>query len=139
MRARVQMDYTNIDDSDLRGDTLADYLVAIDADFEIRDGERLIFAEPSFPVVELARSLASWIGTDERGDFVFDSMSSDESGLVTITRGSAGWHFSSTFTPEVVSSDVDSSELGACIHEFIDHVATDLTDRGHDADRILRG
>lgn len=135
----MKMNYTNIDDSDLRGDTLADYLIAIDADFEILDGDRIIYSEPMFPVVELARSLSSWIVMGERGNFAFDSLSSDESGLVTITRGGAGWHFSSMLTPELVSSEVDMSEVEACIQEFIHHVAADLGERGHDADRLLRG
>ena len=92
-----------------------------------------------FPVAELARSLASWIAVGERDDFAFESLSFEESGVVTINRQSTGWRFSSVFTPEVVSSGVDPSELEVCIHEFIDQVATDLTERGHDADRILRG
>jgi hypothetical protein len=135
----MQMSYTNFDDGDLRGDTLADYLIAIDADFEIRDGDRIIYDEPEFPVVELARSLSSWMASNEYDDFAFDSLSSDESGLVTITRGATGWRLSSVFTPELVSSEMNLSELEACIQGFVDHVATDLTGRGHDADRILRG
>ena len=135
----MQMNYTNIDDSDLRGDTLADYLIAIDADFEIRDRGRTIYDEPKFPVVELARSLSSWMTSGERVDFEFDSLSSDESGLVRITRGATGWRLSSVFTPDVVSSEVDLPELDTCIHEFIDHVAADLAERGHDVDRLLRG
>lgn len=134
----MQMNYTNIDDSDLRGDTLADYLIAIDADFEIRDGNRIIYDEPKFPVVELARSLSSWMTAGARVDFEFESLSSDELGLVRINRGATGWRLSSVFTPNVVSSEVDLLELDACIHEFINQVAADLTERGHDADRILR-
>lgn len=135
----MQMTLTNFDDSDLRGSTLGDYLIAIDADLEIRDGDRIVYAEPKFPVVELARSLTSWMNVRERADFAFESMSFEESGVVTIARTGTGWHFSSAFTSEVMSSDVDLSELEDCIQEFIDQVATDLTQRGHDADRILRG
>lgn len=130
---------SDIDDRDLRGSTLADYLIAIDADFEIREGDRIIYAEPRFPVVELARSLASWMTDGERDDFAFESLSFEESGVVTITRTRVGWRLSSIFTPEVVSSDIYNSELDACIQEFIDRAATYLTERGHDADRILRG
>ncbi|WP_369372663.1 hypothetical protein AB1046_04280 [Promicromonospora sp. Populi] len=135
----MQLVYANFDDSDLRGRTLADYLIAIDADFEIRDQDRTVYNEPKFPVVELARALIAWLEADFHADFVFESLSSDEPGLVAITRENSGWRFSSASTPEVVSAEVDQLDVQSCIRDFIDRVATDLTARGHDADTILRG
>jgi hypothetical protein len=107
---------SDIDDRDLRGSTLADYLIAIDADLEIREDGRIIYAEPTFPVVELARSLASWIAIGERENFVFESLSFEESGVVTIARARDGWCLSSVFTPDVVSSEIDDSELASSRH-----------------------
>lgn len=87
---RLQVTYANFADSDLRGELLADYLIAIDADFEIREGDRIIYAEPTFPVVELARSLVSWMIVGRRDEFAFESLSFEESGAVTITQAGTG-------------------------------------------------
>ena len=50
--------YENLSAADLRGSTLADYLIAIEADFRMLDGETVIYEEPYFPVIELARALS---------------------------------------------------------------------------------
>lgn len=132
------MKYTNMDISDLRGSLLADLLIAIDADFEVRAEGRVIYEEPAFPVVELARSLAVWAATEDHDDFIFESLTADEPGIVMIRREGGGWVVSSAFTPEVVSAVADWVDVSACIAEFIGRVTAELRQRGVDADRIFR-
>lgn len=133
----MRIDFANIDFSDLHGDLLADYLIAIDADLKIVDGSRTIFEEPDFPVVELARSLASWLDEASGDDFEFVSQSTDERGIVTIAREADDWLIFSSFTPELRSSGLRWVELAQCVREFIDAVRAELTVRGLSADRIV--
>jgi hypothetical protein len=59
----VEIKYSGIDLGDLRVNTLADFLVNIEADIEVVDHDRIIYQELSFPVVELARELVAWTGS----------------------------------------------------------------------------
>lgn len=133
------MTYSNLNSGDLRGLTVADYLISIEADFQICDGSLVVYEEPFFPVVELARSLHIWVLRGEGRDFVLDSLSFEEPGAVTIVRGDSGWVFGSMFTPEVSSSEVGWSEVQECIVEFETRVWTDLAALGIEMDRVLRG
>ncbi|MDQ1294262.1 MAG: hypothetical protein QG608_2145 [Actinomycetota bacterium] len=111
----MRISYTNIDFCDLRGDLIADYLIAVDADLRIMEGDRTIYEEPDFPVVELARSLLGWLDTMGPGTFEFVSLSADESGLVTISPESGGWRLYSSFTPDVRSSVLQWPALAECV------------------------
>lgn len=53
----MKLGYSSISFDDLRGDTVADYVIAVEADFEVSDEGRVIYAEPSFPFVELVTAL----------------------------------------------------------------------------------
>src|SRR5688572_7343902 len=95
--------YGRLNTSDLRGTTQADYLISIDADLQILDGARCVFEEPSFPVLELARSLSQWLSEPARSDFAFESMSYEEVGAVTVRASQGGWIFGSVFEPTASS------------------------------------
>lgn len=135
----MMLAYTNFDDADLQGSTLADYLVAVEAEFRIVDGSRTIYEEPHFPVAELARSLSQWLRDGAGRSFIFDSMSFEELGVVTVSRTELGWKFSSIFTPTLASSYLSWPEVEECVRGFIDQVERDLIERGHDAGMVLRG
>ncbi|MGW2092986.1 DUF7878 domain-containing protein [Promicromonospora sukumoe] len=79
--------------------TGAEILVDVEADFSVREGSALIFAERAFPVAELARELELWCPeTDEpRDDFLFDSMSYDVPGAVRIIDTGSGWTIGSRY------------------------------------------
>ena len=55
------MTYDQVNTYKLRGATQADYLLAFDADVRVLLGDETIYDEPSFAVVELARSLQVWL------------------------------------------------------------------------------
>jgi hypothetical protein len=124
----MRMLYREIGASDLRGSTIADYLVNIEAFFEVVDGREVIYSEMDFPVDELARELTRWvqIGEMRAPDFSFSSLSFEEPGAITVARGQSGWRVGSIFTPDMESAPVSWSELTACIGEFVESVRKDV-------------
>ncbi|MEW2029579.1 hypothetical protein AB0901_03500 [Streptomyces roseifaciens] len=123
---------------DLQGETLSDFLVNLEADFEVIDGSEVIYSEPSFPVVELARELARWIpqGEAQASDFWFSSLSFEDAGAVRILRREAGWTVGSVFMPETQSTPISWGELLVCIEEFLASVRRDVTELGLSLDLV---
>ncbi|MGW4442601.1 DUF7878 domain-containing protein [Streptomyces sp. NPDC004682] len=103
-------------------------LVDLEADFTVRDGERVVMEEGLFPVAELARELVGWLRGDEaeRGDFAFASMSYDEVGAVRIVRGDGGWRVGGVYDPGVWSAPVGSDVLDRALRGFVDGVREDI-------------
>ncbi|MEV4263613.1 hypothetical protein [Kribbella sp. NPDC049584] len=130
--------YGKLDVSELQATTQADVLVAVDAGFRVVDGDRVVYEEPSFPVVELAWSLLRWLDQPARGDFVFDSMSFEELGALTVRRQGAGWVFGSVFVPDIASDPVSWGEVERSVRAFTRRVTADLSAVGLDATDVLR-
>lgn len=128
----MRLVYRDINANDLRGATVADYLVNIEALFEVVDGRKVIYSEPYFPVAELARELARWLplGESPAPDFYFTSLSFEDPGAVMILRGEAGWTVGTMFTPEVKSSPLPWDGLATCIGGFISDVRRDVLGLG---------
>lgn len=135
----MNIDYSQFDVGELRGETLADYLIHIETYLVIRDGRRAIYEEPYFPVVELARQLAAWLEEPSRGDFVFDSLSFEEPGAVIVSQTPGGWTFGSRLTPEVTSPEYPWSVVESCGREFVHRVRSELLARGFDVKQIVPG
>ncbi|MQS09755.1 DUF7878 domain-containing protein [Streptomyces alkaliphilus] len=134
----MRLEYREVNADDLVGSTVADYLVNIEAFFEVLDGGDTIYAEPCFPVTELARELFRWVSLEEEptSDFYFSSLSFGEVGALTMSRELDGWVVSSIFTPEVKSSPRSWSELHSRIGEFIENVYRDVLRLGVSPDLI---
>ncbi|GAA1593693.1 hypothetical protein GCM10009789_54670 [Kribbella sancticallisti] len=130
--------YTNLNADDLRGSTVADYLISIEADFAILDDDLTVYEEPYFPVVELARSLHIWAVRGETHDFVFESLSFEEPGAVTIVRRESGWVFGSMFAPKVTSSVIEWRDVQECVAAFEAKIRKDLARLSIDPDRVFR-
>lgn len=79
--------------------TGAEVLLDVEADFAVQDGGRVVFAEPSFPVAELAWALGRWVPAqgEPADDFRFDSMAYDVPGAVQIIGTEDGWTIGSCF------------------------------------------
>lgn len=135
----MRLNYENFNADDLRGSTLADYLVNVEADFEIAEGSNIIYAEPAFPVAELARELIQWLSAakQEAEDFCLASLSFEDPGAVRILYGPEGWLVGSALTPEKVSSPQSWQDLTAAIDEFIGQVRSDLGRLEVNADFVL--
>jgi hypothetical protein len=134
----MEMTYDRLNADDLMGATRTDYLVAIDAQFRLVDGDVTIYDEPAFPVVELARSLLIWLEDPGREDFEFDSMSYEEVGSVAIRQVATGWEFGSIFASGTVATPVEWAEVVRCCGNFIARVRVDLVTLGLDPDKVLR-
>ena len=61
---------------------------------------RIQFSETQFPVVELALQLERWLGhvAEVPSEFVYTSLESEIPGIIRISSGQQGWHFSSAFS-----------------------------------------
>lgn len=107
-------------------------LVDIEADLVIRDGDRVVLAEEQFPVAELARALVGWLrrSDGERGDFVFDSMSYPEPGVVRMVESAEGWRGGSVFEPDAWTSPVTWDVLAAELGRFVAAVRGDVAEIG---------
>ena len=134
----VLITYDVLNSSDLRGTTPADYLVSLEATLRILDGEVKVYEEPAFPVVELARSLRSWLDDPERSDFEFESMSFEELGSVAIQRSSCWWVISSVFEPTGASSRRGWAVVRTAVESFINRVENDLIALGAEPTEVLR-
>lgn len=134
----MEMSYDRLKTDELRGSTQADYLIAIDADFRVLAGGEIVFSEPSFPVVELARSLLIWLGNSDRGDFEFDSMSFEEVGSIAFRLAPAGWTFGSVFRPSASTVPLSWAEIDSCCRRFIARVKVDLVALSLDPGEVLR-
>ncbi|GAA2223768.1 hypothetical protein GCM10010413_16480 [Promicromonospora sukumoe] len=79
--------------------TGAEVLLDVEADFSVREGAAVVFAERAFPVAELARALELWApeSDEPRHDFSFDSMSYDVPGAVRIVDTGSGWTIGSRY------------------------------------------
>lgn len=132
------MTYERLKMDELRGTSQADYLVSLDADFQIRQGDAVLYQEPYVPVVELARSLLIWLDDVRRGDFQFESMSFDEVGSVTIRRTPLGWVFDSVFSAGGSSTPVGWAEVDRCSRERVARVEGDLLALGLRPDEVIK-
>lgn len=133
----MRIEYTDLDFTDLRGETLADHLISVEASLFIRDGLEVVYEEPCFPVVELARSMSAWLEAQPDADFVFESLSFESPGAVTLIRSSNGWVIGSRLTPHLRSSSRGWLTVERCVTDFIASVRTDLLKKRLDADKIV--
>ncbi len=126
--------YTNFTTRDLRGSSLGELLVNIEADLTISDGDRIVYSEPLLPVAELAMELAAWIRQqkDDREDFSFDSISLEESGSVRIRASQGKWVIGSVFEPDAWTRPIGDEALAAEIGRFFAGVRADVAAAGID-------
>ncbi|MHA7132604.1 DUF7878 domain-containing protein [Oerskovia turbata] len=134
----VEMFYDLLSTDELRGTTQADYLIVLDACLLLRVGGVVVFEEPGFPVVELARSLRAWLADSTECDFEFQSMSCEETGAIRIWRTEAGWVFGSVFVAGALTAPTDRSGVEGCCRRFVAKVELDLEELGIDPAEVLR-
>lgn len=133
----MELSYDNLDTRDLRGSTLADFLIAIDADLRFVVDNEVVLEEPGFPVVELARTLKAWLTDPEPREFEFESMSYEERGSLRIKGGEGGWVVGSILDPAVSIGPLVWHEVVAICQRLVSRVESDLADLGLDVEFIL--
>jgi hypothetical protein len=100
-----------------------DLLLGVEATFAIAVGGRLIYTEPSFPIVELRAALEDWLTSGPHVDFEFESMEADEPDLVWIRRQlSGGWRAGSAFQDDIAPDELTWAEVSSGCRDFIDAV-----------------
>ncbi|MFG2823762.1 hypothetical protein ACGFX4_30600 [Kitasatospora sp. NPDC048365] len=118
---------------------LAVLLLDVEADLELRDGDRTVWSERAFPVAELARTLSSWLSLPdrERADFAFDSMAYDAPGAVRIAPEADGWRVGSVHAPGSWTTPMEWAALRAGLVEFVEAVRTGVAELGVDPDLVV--
>lgn len=125
----MEFTYSEMTLDGVRGTDVIDYLLDVEQDFSILDGDEVVYSEVMFPVVELAWDLVPWIADPQGQEFLFDSMCS-EPGLVAILPCDDGWTVGSVLEPRVMSRVLPWSEVQDCVHRFIACVEADLAHLG---------
>ena len=129
--------YEDLDSQEVHGKALVDYLVSVEATLLISVDAVVIYQESNFPVVELARSLRTWLSDPDRGDFEFDSMSFEEVGSVFIRKAGPRWVVGSVFLPSVLSSPLLWAEIQRSVAAFVRMVEGGLAGLGVDPREVL--
>jgi hypothetical protein len=106
-----------------------DLLLGVVATFEIRVDGRLLFSEVLFPIVELCVAMKRWSAAAMASSeaFEFESMDSDEVGLVWFRPEGDGWRVG-TLNQEYPEARVwTTPEVREMVEEFVEEVEDWLT------------
>ncbi len=98
-----------------------DLLLGVIATFEVRVGDRLLYREEMFPIVELCVALRQWRrdSLPRRQAFVFQSLESDEAGLVWIRPDDGGWRVGSIHQEYPELRRWSDDEIGRSLNDFV--------------------
>jgi len=114
----------NIDPPGLEIDDFRQVLVNIDGEVEIViDGTAVFAEEINFP--ELWHALNAWKGGGYEGDFSFDSMDFEETGIVRFERSGDGYLFASCFGKSRPEAVLEPEAVDAFVTQF-DTVCTGI-------------
>ncbi|MHB8289712.1 MAG: DUF7878 domain-containing protein [Acidimicrobiales bacterium] len=120
--------------------TRYDLLLGIIATFEIQVGDRLLYSEVMFPIVELCVALKRWMAEAMtiREPFEFQSMESEEPGLVWIRPQDGGWRIGAVDQEYLEMATWSDDQIVAVAGKYIDDVRGWLLDAlGVDLERVL--
>ncbi|EHR62593.1 DUF7878 domain-containing protein [Saccharomonospora cyanea] len=122
----IRIRYTGLTTADLNPEwtALGELFVHVEADISIWDGERELYSEILFPVLELASRVHDWTRVDsvDREDFELDSLSFEETGVVRIVRFGPGWSLGSVHEPGRWSGRYSLEEVDAAVLPFVRRV-----------------
>lgn len=98
----------------------------------LKHDDAVILDEPLFPIVELGRDLARWLGTSRRESYRFDSMSFEEPGSIRVSQVDSGWVICSDLAdPDGIVPETWNS-VRLSIEQFVNEVAGKLEEAGWD-------
>lgn len=120
----------------------ADAYIGVTGRLELVADGKTIYDEDDFPVLELGAELGDWLrtGLGQGCDFIFDSMSTPESGWIWIRRFGTGWRVGSlhqAMSDPAVHGDSDIQRAVELYLESLRRVAA--SDLGADISHYLEG
>jgi hypothetical protein len=101
-----------------------DLLLGVVGTLRLLTWDKLLYEEPMFPIVELRVQLATWLQTGFHNNraFEFQSMESDEAGLVWIRRQNDGWRIGAKHQVRVETRVFSDDQIKSASCRFIDTV-----------------
>lgn len=96
--------------------------LGVEATLALSIGDRLIYTEPMFPIVELRQAISAWMPTLST-DFEFISMESDEPGLIWFRRQPSGlWRAGSIHQDDIAIQELDTADVFDGCADFVQRV-----------------
>lgn len=100
-----------------------DIELGVVASLTISVDDRQVYREVLFPVIELRLALARWLVSGSIEDFEFESMESDEIGLVWLRRQpSGGWRVGSVHQDRPEVAELTLSDVASAVQQLSDLV-----------------
>ena len=131
----------------LDGDALAtdwDLLLRIVADFSIvlHAAPIPLYREDEFCVVEFAMQITRWLGAIQSGpaEFSYDSVESDEKGLVSIRQEQDGWRVTALNQDYVEQRPIPIEDIQTAINGFVSTLTKQVQAKfGRDISHLVSG
>jgi hypothetical protein len=99
-----------------------DLALGVEAMLALIVGDRLIYTEPMFPIVELRQALSIWMPTTS-SDFEFISMESDEPGLIWFRGQPSGlWRAGSIHQDDIATQELHTADVLDACADFVARV-----------------
>lgn len=106
-------------------------LLGIVGRFSVLVGPKTLYEEVEFCLVEFAMDVSEWLikvpTTNE--DFVYESLESDEIGLVWIKSGTSGWHVGSIHQNYQETKSFNIDEIRMAINHYLHKLKRELYDK----------
>ena len=99
-----------------------DLLLGVVATLTVSIASKIVYTEPMFPIVELRVALERWLRDCSvlASDFEFESMESDDVGLVWIRRQASGnWRAGSVHQDDLAPDEMSFEDVAHACHAFI--------------------
>jgi hypothetical protein len=138
----LRFERLRLDGNDLRTDW--DLLLRLVADFSIviPHVPFPLYRGEEFCVVEFAMQMTQWLADIDRDprDFSYDSMESDEAGLVSIRKREHGWALAALNQDYVEDRQFSLEEIRDAVSSFVARLKTEVRERfGRDIGHLVSG
>ena len=103
-------------------------LLGIIGNFAVRVGEKPLYQEAEFCLVEFAMQITKWLSevTITNEDFVYTSLESEEVGLVWIKRSGAAWRIGSIHQEYEEYKEFSLEEISNAVEEYRARLSEEL-------------
>jgi hypothetical protein len=119
----LELRFSDLYDDGGRADPIPEVDVSA-SEFSIVVSGKTLYSEPHMTVIELVGALTRWLRVprESRSDFEFDSMSTDERGLVWIKSTNGGYRIGSVHQAYEELREFSDLEIRAAVEKFRDRL-----------------